>query len=244
MLRIFEILAALYLVVVVIVYFAQRSLLYFPSHTPRSTSLAPWSDGNGTIGYCRETPNPPTIWLMMHGNAGQAADRDYVLPRLSAQDSLYVLEYPGYGSRPGSPSLKSINEAASQAYRLLRAHHPKTPVCVLAESIGSGPACALAGEKLPPDKIVLIVPFDVLARVAARQFPYLPVRLLLHDAWDNVESLKHYAGPVEIFGALQDSIIPIAHARTLASHVPTARFIAIDGGHNDWSENPLVKIQR
>jgi pimeloyl-ACP methyl ester carboxylesterase len=233
-----------YLAVVALVWFRQRSMLYYPSHDTLSTGLAPWSDGSRVIGCCREAPNPRAVWLMMHGNAGQAADRDYVLPRMSGQDSLYVLEYPGYGSREGSPSLQSINQAASEAYQLLRSRNPNTPVCVLGESIGSGPACALAREKIAPDKIVLVVPFDTLANVAARHFPFLPVRLLLRDNWDNVESLKHYAGPVEIFGARDDTIIPIEHARALARQIPAARFIEIPGGHNDWSQEDQVKIKR
>jgi pimeloyl-ACP methyl ester carboxylesterase len=112
----------------------------------------------------------------------------------------------------------------------------------LGESIGSGPACALAGEKTLPDKIVLVVPFDKLANVAAQHFPWLPVRLLLRDNWDNVESLKHYPGPIEIFGAMDDTIIPIEHAKALASQIPSARFIEIPGGHNDWSQQHQVKI--
>src|ERR1700677_1402375 len=109
---------------------------------------------------------------MAHGNGGQAAGRDYVLRRMSKEDSLYVLEYPGYGSREGSPSMESINQAASEAYRLLRARNPNTPVCVLGESLGSGPACMLAGEKIAPEKIMLVVPFDTLANVAAEHFPF------------------------------------------------------------------------
>src|SRR5687768_1157441 len=102
---------------------------------------------------------------MTHGNAGQAADRDYVLDRMSEQDSLYVLEYPEYGLRDESPSRESINQAASEAYRFLRSQNQDTPVCILGESIGSGPACALARKKIPPDKIVLVMPFDSLASV-------------------------------------------------------------------------------
>jgi pimeloyl-ACP methyl ester carboxylesterase len=219
-------------------------MLFFPSHDALSTSLAPWSDGSRVIGYCRETPNARAIWLMMHGNGGQAADRDYVLRCMSGQDSLYVLEYPGYGSREGKPSLESMNLAASEAYRLLRSRNPNTPVCLLGESIGSGPACALAREKLAPDKIVLVVPFDTLANVAAKHFPFLPVRLLVRDNWDNVESLRHYAGPVEIFGARDDTIIPIGHARALARQIPGAQFVEIPCGHNDWSQEDLVKIKR
>jgi hypothetical protein len=101
-LRIAAIPLALYVMLVIAVWWGQRSLLFFPSHTLASTSLTPWRDDNQhIIGYCREVTNAQNIWLMTHGNAGQAADRDYVLSRMSARDSLYVLEYPGYGQRPG-----------------------------------------------------------------------------------------------------------------------------------------------
>ena len=242
-LRIVVILFAVYAVFVAVVYYQQRALLFFPTHAARYSRLTSWSDGNYTIGYCREVPNAHTIWLMMHGNAGQAADRDYVLQRMSAGDSLYVLEYPGYGFREGNPSRESINQAASEAFRLLRLRNPNTPVCVLGESIGSGPACALATEPIAPDKIVLVVPFDCLANVAARRFPF-PVRLLLRDAWNNVESLKHYRGPIEIFGALDDTIIPIEHARALARQIPSANFTALACGHNEWADDEQVKIIR
>ena len=218
-------------------------MLFFPGHGNPTTRLTPWSDGKRTIGYCREVPTARAVWLMTHGNAGQAADRDYALSRMSDQDSLYVLEYPGYGSREGSPCLESINQATSEAYQILRSKNPSTPVCVLGESIGSGPACSLAREKTPPDKIVLVVPFDSLASVASRRFFFLPVRLMLRDAWDNVETLRHYAGPVEIFGAMDDAIIPIEHAKALATQTRKAHFTAISGGHNDWSANNLKIIR-
>ncbi|HSU55072.1 MAG TPA: alpha/beta hydrolase [Candidatus Dormibacteraeota bacterium] len=243
-LRILAIPVVIYLTLVTIVFFCQRSMLYFPAHQATSTKLTPWLDGKSTIGYCREVPNAGAVWLMLHGNAGQAADRDYALSRMSEQDSLYVLEYPGYGAREGTPCLESFNQAASEAYRILRSKNSNTPVCILGESIGSGPACSLAQEKIPPDKIVLVVPFDSLASVASERFYFLPVRLLLRDAWNNAEALSHYAGPVDIFGATGDTVIPIAHARFLARQIPGAHFTAITGGHNDWSWNDQVKVSR
>jgi pimeloyl-ACP methyl ester carboxylesterase len=235
---------ALYVAMVAAVYFTQRSMLFFPTHAALPSRLTRWSDGKLTMGYCREATNAHTVWLMMHGNAGQAADRDYVLDRMSDQDSLYVLEYPGYGLREGTPSKKTMNQAAAEAYHHLRSRNPSKSVGVLGESIGSGPACSLAQEKLPPDKIVLVVPFDSLVSVASRRFYFLPVRLMLRDAWDNVKSLSHYPGPVEIFGAIDDTIIPIEHAKTLASQTRGAHCTAITGGHNDWSANKQVQITR
>jgi pimeloyl-ACP methyl ester carboxylesterase len=243
-LRIPALLFVAYSVLLAFVYFRQRAMLFFPTHHALTGGLPPWSDGRHTIGFCREVPHPRTIWLMMHGNAGEAADRDYVLHCMSDADSLYVLEYPGYGAREGSPSRESMNRAASEAYQLLRSRNPNTALCVVGESIGSGPACALARENPAPDKIVLVVPFDVLAKVASHHFPFLPVRLLFRDAWNNVEALGPYAGPVDIFGAIDDTIIPIKHARALAKQVPNARFIEIKCDHNDWSQGDQVKITR
>ena len=222
----------------------QRSLLYFPSNTESTSRLTAWADQGEIVGYCREVSRPKTVWLMMHGNAGQASGRDYVLKHLSKDDSLYVLEYPGYGARKGTPSKISIDVAAIEAYEILKRKHPNVPIGVIGESLGSGPASMLAKVSIPPEKIVLITPFDTLCNVASNRFWFLPVRLLLLDRWDNMESLRHYAGQVEIFGAISDSVIPIGHARNLAQSVATSRLIEIPGGHNDWSFCDEVKIER
>jgi pimeloyl-ACP methyl ester carboxylesterase len=72
----------------------------------------------------------------------------------------------------------------------------------------------------------------------------LPVSLLLLDDWDNRAALQAYAGPVEIYGALGDEVIGFAHAKNLAAVLPRAKFVAIPGGHNDWSDSELVRFER
>jgi pimeloyl-ACP methyl ester carboxylesterase len=221
----------------------QRELLFFPSHNDGDNGLAAWTMEGRTIGFSRQVPAPENVWLMLHGNGGQAADRVYALPCFSARDSVFILEYPGYGARAGKPSRESLDAAAEEGYLFLRKTFPATPVCVLGESLGSGPACTLAGQSPPPDKIALVVPFDNLASVAAGHVPIFPVGLILRGSWDNVRSLSEYRGPVEIFGALQDGLIPIEHARKLADSIPSATFHSIPGGHNDWSKKGRVAIR-
>ncbi|MEI6715426.1 MAG: alpha/beta hydrolase [Verrucomicrobiota bacterium] len=233
----------IFALVLLIVGVFQRKFLYHPTHEAETNGLKPWLLGNSTIGFCREVPAPKSVWLLIHGNAGQAADREYALPAFGEKDSIFLLEYPGYGNREGSPSLKSINGAAKQAYEDLRGRFPGIPVCVAGESIGTGAASFLAGGAIPPDKIVLIVPFDVLAHVASTHLPFLPVALLLLDNWNNIAALKAYAGPVEIFAAKDDEVIPSKLARNLAASKPSAVFHAIAGGHNQWTMGNQVKIQ-
>lgn len=195
------------------------------------------------IGYARKVDAPRNVWLMMHGNAGQASDRIYAVPRFAEDDSVFILEYPGYGGRKGVPSKETFNRAAREAYQLLRETHPNIPVCVVGESIGSGPAASLATLAHPPDKIVLLVPFDELAAVAKDHFPAILVDLLFSDNWNNGQALAGYKGPVEIFGAQADDIIPVKHAQTLAAAVPGSKLIILNGGHNDWADDERVKLR-
>jgi pimeloyl-ACP methyl ester carboxylesterase len=221
----------------------QRALLFHPTHRPPDSDLAPWIRNGEVYGYARQVDSPESVWLMLHGNGGQASDRTYALPCFSARDAVYILEYPGYGNRPGVPSKAAFDRAAEAAYRLLRETYPATPICVAAESIGSGPAASLSRLAPPPDKLVLIVPFDTLASVAKDHFPSLLVSLLLTDDWDNIEALSSFAGPVEIVGAEEDTIIPVRHAWALAAAVPGSKLTIVGGGHNEWCSGGRVTVR-
>lgn len=243
MIRILILIAVGFLVLVLVSCVFQSKLLYYPTHHKENNGLSEWRHDGRLIGYIREVPAPANVWLMLHGNGGQASDRVYALSSFSKRDAVFILEYPGYGSRPGAPSMETINAAAREAYQILRSRFPGTPVCVVGESIGSGPAAVLAAGPNPPDKIVLVAPFDTLSRLAAHHMPILPVRLILRDRWDNIEALKNYQGPLEIFAASGDAIIPITHSRALAASKPASKFHEIAGGHNDWADPGRVAIR-
>ncbi|MEO6568859.1 MAG: alpha/beta hydrolase, partial [Opitutaceae bacterium] len=215
----------------------QRKYLFFPTHHTRTNGLIPWIHEGKMIGYSRPVPSPQNVWLMLHGNGGQAADRAQALSAFSDRDSVFILEYPGYGARSGKPSKLVFDQAAEEAFRILRASFPDTPIGVVGESLGSGPASLLAKHSKPPEKIVLVVPFDHLAHVAAHHMPFLPVRLILGSTWDNVSSLSSYKGQLEIFGAKQDTVIPLVYAKALADKLPAAKFQVIDCGHNEWMDS-------
>ena len=232
-----------FIMLLAVIALCQRKMIFYPSHHGETNGLAPWVVDGVVIGYARVVAKPVNVWLFTHGNGGQASDRVYGLSCFSGSDAVYILEYPGYGNRAGSPGRSTMDAAAEAAYRELRKRYPGIPVCVAGESIGSGPACNLARMQWPPDKIVLIVPFDTLVSVARDHFPLVPARLLLRDRWDNIEALEGYTGKVEIYGAKEDRIIPISHARALAGAVPRAVFHELPGGHNDWPASGAVKIR-
>jgi uncharacterized protein len=220
----------------------QRKVLFFPSHHQNDNGFTRWVRTGETIGYAREVANPHNVWLMLHGNGGQAADRAYAMFAFEPADAVYILEYPGFGERRGKPSRRAFDAAAREGYADLRARFPGKPICIAGESIGSGPASMLSRERPAPDKIVLVVPFDRITDVARDHVRYLPVGLILYGTWNNIDALGGYAGPIEIFGAEKDEVIDVRHARALAASLPQAKFHLIPGGHG-WANGRDVAFR-
>lgn len=258
--------AVAYLLVVLLLALVQRRLIYFPTRDSeegvlafaREVGLEPWRDASGAlIGVFQ--PNPPGLnqpglnqpgleaeeervprrVLVFHGNAGFAAHRGY-FARLFPERAVYILEYPGFGSRTGRPGEKTIRAAADEALAELM-REDSDPVILVGESIGSGPASWLAGTR--PDKVaglLLITPFTSLADVAASQFPFFPVRPVLRDRWDNERHLPLFPGPVAFLLAEDDSIVPPRFGRALYEGYLKARPSGTDrtGGESGTAGAP------
>jgi pimeloyl-ACP methyl ester carboxylesterase len=230
---------------------SQRSMIYYPSKNSTAAleqeatiqGFLPWKNPQGeTIGYqslvAPTDPRPPVAMVIFHGNAGYALHRtDYdTILRAAAPDhalSLYILEYPGYGARPGAPSQGAFLTAAREAIDTIP---PETPVILLGESIGTGVASATASAI--PDRIaglLLLTPFDNLANVAQHHYPLLPVRWILRDQYPSADWLKNYHGPVAIILAEDDTIVPAKFGHKLHDMYegPKLLILADQADHND-----------
>ena len=107
----------------VTLYLVQRQFIYFPTRQdlPQAEreaaqrGLAPWLHEGQFIGWQAPYPdrNAAGSVLVLHGNAGAASHRTYFRdlfqsPALDARFDVYLLEYPGFGPRPGAPSEASL----------------------------------------------------------------------------------------------------------------------------------------
>lgn len=241
----------LYLLFVAFLAALQRKLLYYPTRVTEQQDLAqaerlglrPWrGKAGGIIGWQSKTERPRDAHklLIVHGNAGSAIHRvDYLAGFESVatpqQWDARVLEYPGYGSRSGSPSRASFLAAAEEALAIWDESQPG-PVYILGESIGSGVACDLA--KAQPEKVaglVLVTPFARLADVAQRHFPILPVRLILLDRWDNIAALSGYTGRSALLIAGEDEVVSTAQGDKLFERITgeKKRWFFPGATHND-----------
>ena len=134
---------AIYLALVVLMFFMQRSLLYLPGKRGLTTvqaaalSLEKWPDEPRYRGYLHDPPDAKRTIVIFHGNAGEAANRRYYLDTLKATRSRIILaEYPGYGQREGSPSEKCLVNDARRTVALAADAFPHEPLIVIGESLG------------------------------------------------------------------------------------------------------------
>ena len=218
----------LYALVVGLFAIFQRRLVYHPTRlTPsvaqqaaRDSGFEEWRGPNGQpFGWKRRSrlAQPWGQVLVMHGNAGWAIRRrDFTatLQSMAAVD-VYLLEYPGYGSRPGEPTQSGLYQAAAEG---LLALPTNLPVYVIGESLGTSPACYAAGTH--PSRVagvLLIAPFANLAAVAQRHYPWLPVRWLLRDPFPSAAYLRGYHGPLAVWLAGRDTVVPREFGKELFS---------------------------
>ena len=248
--RVFRVLiipAIVYGVLCLCVFAWQRKLLYFPTRIPADAvvqvagehGFTPWKNLAGQIiGWKIPATGISTgSVLIVHGNAGCAIGRDYLAQPVhdAAAVDVFVLEYPGYGARGGSPGKKNFDAAAEEAFHILPAGAPKY---LVSESIGAGVACDLA--KNHPQEIAglaLFVPYHDLPSVAQRRFWFLPAYFFLLDRFNPADDLKAYRGPIKFVIAGSDEIIGPASGLKLAKGYRGPKNIEVVPGahHNDVS---------
>ena len=243
--RVLQLLVIAYLFVLLAVLIFQRRLIYIPTKIPADViesvaaghGFAPWKNPAGEIiGWKMPAKtNATASVLIVHGNAGCALGRDYLAQPVhdAADVDVFVLEYPGYGARGGSPSKTSFLAAAEEAFQQLPKNLPRY---VVSESIGTGVACELA--KNHPAEIAglaLFVPYSNLAAVAQKQMPFLPAYLLLLDRFNPEECLKSYHGPVKFIIAGADEVIGASSGQRLFDSYAGRKNLQVFPGahHND-----------
>lgn len=242
MARTFLILAGIFLVLYAgmcaLLYVSQRSMIYFPQ--PRSLGADQFAAALRTedadlVLTAYETAGSPAL-IYFGGNAEDVSSSLPELREAFPDKALYLLHYRGYGGSSGSPSEAALHRDALAVYETVRKKHAR--IMLVGRSLGSGIAVRLAAAR-PAERLVLITPYYSLADLAARQFPYIPVRLLLKDKYESWRHAPRVRVPTTVIVAQRDEIIPEESAKALHAAFPSgvAEYVVIPGaGHNDISE--------
>lgn len=215
----------------------QRSLIYFPQpngHGGAAETLA--LSASGAVIRATVRPHPGRKALLYFG--GNAEDVTASLASFSVafpDHAIYLLHYRGYGGSTGKPSEEMLHADARALFDEVRGAHPD--IAVVGRSLGSGVALRLAAER-PASRLVLITPYDSIQAIAARQFPYFPVRWLLTDKFESSRHAPAIRIPTLLLRAEHDEVIPRASTERLHAAFANgvASLVIIRGaGHNTIS---------
>ncbi len=241
------ILAAGYLAVAAVMFFAQRALMYLPETVRTVPAAAGFAQAEEVV--LDSGAEKIIVWhvppraqkaviIYFHGNGGALRHR---IPRFRALAAdgfgLIAVSYRGYGGSTGQPTEAGLIEDARAAYAFAAARYPAGRIVVWGESLGTGVATALAAEK-PVSRLILESPFTSTVDIAAAQYWFLPVRFLMKDQFRSDLRIARVTAPVLIMHGDADRTIPIAYGQRLFALIPgRKKMVRFPGGsHNDLDD--------
>ena len=242
------ILAAAYAGLAGVLYFSQSNMVYYPEigremvATPRQAGLdyedvkLVTADGVALHGWFVPSLHSRGTVLFLHGNAGNISHRlDSLLMFHRLGYSTLIIDYRGYGNSGGKPSEQGTYQDAESAWRHLTETReiPSDTIALFGESLGGAVAAWLA-TRHRPGALVIASGFTSVPDLAAKFYPFLPVRWLSRFDYDTRTNLRAVQAPVFIAHSPEDEVIPYQHGRALfdAANAPK-QFLELSGGHNE-----------
>ena len=215
----------------------QRSFIYMPTpETPAHASAVVLEVPGAQLRISARPHDGPKALVDFGGNAEDVA---YTLPELATafpDRAIYLVHYRGYSGSTGRPAEAALRRDARAVFRM--AHDRHADVMVVGRSLGSSLAIQLAAEE-PVSRLVLIAPFESILAIAKRVAPFLPMGLLLRDAYESWRYAPRVNCPTLILAASHDELVPMGDTqKLLAAFRPgVATLRVIDGAdHNSLSD--------
>ena len=241
LLKFFLVAVAVFGGVVLLAYLGQRSLQYHPDRARTPPALAgltaaeeielKTADGETVIVWHVPPKGDRPVVLYFHGNGGSLAWRANRFKTFTADGTgLVALSYRGYGGSSGSPTEAGLIADAEAAYAFAATRYPVERIAVWGESLGSGVAVALA-ESHKVSRLILESPFTSAADVGAQVYWFLPVQLLMKDAFRSDQRIGRVTVPLLVVHGTTDPVVPFGLGQKLfALANEPKRMVRLEGG--------------
>lgn len=210
----------------------------------------PRADGLRQFAWVLRQPERPDAapWVLyLHGNRATIASRVNILryEQLRAL-GLNVLapEYRGFGGLDAVPSEPSVSADARHGYDYLRTglKVPAERIVVYGWSLGSAVAVNVASEVKSAAVVLEGAPASLVA-IGERQYPWMPIRLVMRNPFESILKVKKIDAPILFLHSPEDDVIPIEEGRRLydAAREPK-QFVEIAGGHIRPAEEDAARM--
>jgi len=179
----------------------------------------------------------PLAALFIHGNRHNLTKfGDHYDLFDSLGISCLAFDFPGYGQSAGSPTEESLYRSASAAYSFLteKLGYQRERIVIYGCSLGGAVALNLV-QKSSAACLITESTFTNLQEIAAHLYPWLPVRLLLPNRFNNSMSIKQIAVPHFLIHGANDKVVPVhmAHSLFERANAPKELVIVPQASHTN-----------
>ena len=225
----------------------QDQLLFQPSSrliaTPDAAGMAyetvhlDTEDGETLHGWWIPAPDVSRgTLLFFHGNAGNISGRLESVQQFHRLGlNVLIVDYRGYGESTGTPSEQGLYKDAQACWHHLTDTRGLAPedIVIFGRSMGGGPATWLATQHTP-GALILESVFTNVPDVGAHHYPFLPVRALATNQFDNESRVATIDVPKLHIHSRDDRVVPFELGREVyEAAAEPKQFLEIAGGHND-----------
>jgi pimeloyl-ACP methyl ester carboxylesterase len=147
---------------------------------------------------------------------------------------VWIIDYPGFGKSTGKFTEQTLYDWSNYMYNFARTRFGADSIIIYGKSMGSGIAAHLASIQ-PCKKLILETPYYDYPSVIKHHIPIYPVEWRLHYEIPTYSYIQHVNAPITIFHGTDDDVIPYSNAEKLKPFLkPGDEFITIKNGeHND-----------
>ncbi len=243
---------ALYAVCVLCLAIFQRRFIYLRRNHPYEAPPPPLreqhsisADGNRLISWVTPPTTRPLTIVFFHGNGDYLKkSATYAKPYIDAGYGYMVCEYRGYSGLEGSPTEQGLYaDARAQIRALIMSGTPLNRMVFYGHSLGTGVATQMALE-FAPLGLMLLAPFQSVAKMAQIRFPYFPANWVTRDRFESDLKINKVTCPVLIGHGTRDQIVPYREGLALFKLAKEPKeFITVEGGgHADEISWPSAKV--
>lgn len=187
------------------------------------------------------------ITIVNHGNGGEIAQRLILcVPILSANSSVLLYDYEGFGKSTGEPSIPAVRRDGLAVYDYVRnvLHYAPEDIVVYGESLGSAVSTYIAQNR-KVSGIIIQSGFDSLSSVAKDQVLLLnlyPDSVLSNLEMDNTAYFRGKHPPLLFVHGDADTDVQIKHAyKSFEIASEPKKFVKCEGaGHHDIYTHKLM----
>ncbi|MFC1954130.1 alpha/beta hydrolase [Chloroflexota bacterium] len=240
------IIATMYIAFAGFLFIFQSNYIYYPERTlttdpdniglPFENVSFETTDGLKLSGWFIPCEGARGVILFCHGNAGNIShrlDSIQIFHRLGLD--VFIFDYRGYGQSEGKPSESGTYRDVEAAWQYLVEERQVSPgkIVVFGRSIG-GAVAAWQARSHMPGALILESSLTSVPDIAAKLYPYLPVKLMSRFKYDTERYLKGINCPVLIVHSPNDEMMPFRYGQRLFETAKKPKeFLEISGSHNE-----------